>query len=117
MNFHGFLKLRRLFLFAAALLICQPAWAGNRVALVIGNSAYKNATPLPNPVNDAGIVAATLKNAGFDVVETRLDLQAAQIGACCAISRMSRNADVAVVYYAVMALNWKAQTIFSTDAP
>ena len=78
--------MRRLLLFAVALLLCQPAWAGNRVALVIGNSTYKNAALLLNPVNDAAIVAATLKNAGFDVVETRLDLRWQTCGVRCAIS-------------------------------
>ena len=71
--------MRRLLFFAVALLLCQPAWAGNCVALVIGNSAYKSAAPLPNPANDAAIVDATLKNAGFDLVETRLDLQVADM--------------------------------------
>src|SRR5688572_26866732 len=42
--------------------VAQPANIGNptaaagaekRVALVIGNSAYENVTPLPNPANDA----------------------------------------------------------------
>lgn len=39
-----------------------------RVALVIGNSAYKDA-PLKNPVNDAKDMAATLRRLGFDVIE------------------------------------------------
>lgn len=38
-----------------------------RVALVIGNAAYK-ASPLKNPVNDAQAVAASLKDLGFDVM-------------------------------------------------
>ena len=37
-----------------------------RVALVIGNGAYK-AAPLKNPVNDARDMAAALKRLGFDV--------------------------------------------------
>src|SRR5262245_37718456 len=39
----------------------------SRVALVIGNSAYRD-TPLPNPVNDARGMAAALRNVGFDVI-------------------------------------------------
>lgn len=59
--------------FAAALaclvLIALPATAAEkRVALVVGNSAYVNASPLPNPVNDAGEVAKALTEAGFQVV-------------------------------------------------
>ncbi|HMY76963.1 MAG TPA: caspase family protein, partial [Blastocatellia bacterium] len=38
-----------------------------RLALVIGNSAYKEA-PLANPVNDAQDVAAALKACGFEVL-------------------------------------------------
>jgi tetratricopeptide (TPR) repeat protein len=42
---------------------------GRRVALVIGNGAYVNANPLPNPANDARDVAAALRNLGFVVIE------------------------------------------------
>ncbi len=38
-----------------------------RVALVIGNSAYKEA-PLTNPVNDARAIAQALKESGFSVI-------------------------------------------------
>ncbi|ACS80165.1 caspase family protein [Maridesulfovibrio salexigens] len=38
-----------------------------RVALVIGNSAYKT-SPLPNPVNDARDIAASLPSLGFEVM-------------------------------------------------
>jgi hypothetical protein len=40
---------------------------GRRVALVIGNGAYENASPLKNPPNDARDMSATLKELGFDV--------------------------------------------------
>ncbi len=38
-----------------------------RIALVIGNSDYENA-PLKNPVNDAALMASTLKGVGFEVM-------------------------------------------------
>jgi hypothetical protein len=38
-----------------------------RVALVIGNSAYRNTPPLPNPRHDAEAVGVELKRLGFDV--------------------------------------------------
>ena len=44
--------------------------AERRLALVIGNSAYKNA-PLVNPGNDARAVAAVLRESGFTVIERR----------------------------------------------
>jgi hypothetical protein len=41
MNSPGYAKLRGFFLAAALLLVCQPAFAAKRIALVIGNSAYQ----------------------------------------------------------------------------
>ena len=49
------------------LVVSVPTVADKRVALVIGNSDYKNVNPLTNFANDADAVTATLKNAGFDV--------------------------------------------------
>jgi len=50
------------------------AAAGLRLALVIGNGAYVNATALPNPPNDAAAVAKVLRQIGFEVIEgTNLD--------------------------------------------
>ena len=69
MNLRAHMKFYGLVLVAALMLACQPALAEKRVALVIGNSNYKNAALLPNPANDAAAIAATLKGAGFDVVE------------------------------------------------
>ena len=58
----------------------STAFAGERVALVIGNSAYKSA-PLTNPRNDAEAMATLLGKAGFEVdrqLDTGLsDLQSA----------------------------------------
>lgn len=45
-----------------------PPSGEKRVALVIGNSAYKDA-PLKNPVNDAKDMATALRRLGFDVIE------------------------------------------------
>src|SRR5258707_7060006 len=96
------LRLRRFFLAAAfSLLVCQPAFAEKRVALVLGNSAYQNVARLANPVNDGAMIAATLKNAGFDVVEERHDLPAAETRRTLPdFADRARDADIAVVYYA-----------------
>ena len=64
----------RLFAALAGLLLLlagQGAHAVNRVALVIGNSSYKEA-PLRNPTNDARAMAKTLEELGFEVM-TLLD--------------------------------------------
>ena len=71
------------------------------MALVIGNSAYQNVAPLANPVNDSARIAATLKDAGFDVVDSRRDLPAADTRrALRDFADRARDADIAVVYYA-----------------
>jgi uncharacterized caspase-like protein len=86
---------------AASLLVCGPALADKRVALVLGNSAYQNVAPLANPVNDSARIASTLKEAGFDVVDSRKDLSAADTRrALRDFADRSRDADIAVVYYA-----------------
>jgi hypothetical protein len=48
------------------------AWTGaalaqNRLALVIGNSAYHTVSALPNPINDAQLVTQLLQEASFEV--------------------------------------------------
>jgi uncharacterized caspase-like protein len=59
----------RLLIGLVALLIWPiAAQAENRMALVIGNSAYKTVTALPNPANDARAMTELLRSAGFDVV-------------------------------------------------
>src|ERR1700704_2513528 len=58
---------------AGILLGSHAAFAENRVALVIGQSAYRAVVPLPNPANDAKAMAQLLGEAGFEVV-TAADL-------------------------------------------
>src|SRR2546427_3466196 len=98
----GSLRLHRWVIAAAALLLlAEPAFAEKRVALVLGNSAYQNVAQLPNPANDSAKIAATLKDAGFDVVDSRHDLPAAETRrALRDFADRARDADIAVVYYA-----------------
>jgi hypothetical protein len=78
-----------------------PSHAEKRVALVIGNSTYAKVPALPNPANDAGAVAALLTNAGFDVVETKTNLDVSSLRrALRDFTSAVRDADVAVVFYA-----------------
>ncbi|RZN10178.1 caspase (peptidase) [Bradyrhizobium genosp. SA-3] len=92
------------FFYALALTIlctCAPAQAEKRVALVIGNSAYKSVPKLANPVNDAGLIGAMLRKAGFDTVDVRQDLNAPEMRkALREFGARTRDADVAIVYYA-----------------
>ncbi|MHC2775696.1 putative caspase-like protein [Bradyrhizobium liaoningense] len=82
-------------------LACGPAHADRRVALVIGNSAYKSVPRLANPANDAGLIGGMLRKAGFDTVDVRQDLSAPEMRkALREFSGRTRDADVAVIYYA-----------------
>ncbi|MFK4506290.1 caspase family protein [Bradyrhizobium daqingense] len=82
-------------------LVCGPAHADRRVALVIGNSAYKSAPKLNNPVNDATLVGGMFKKAGFDSVDVRLDLSASEMRRMLReFAGRSRDAEMAVIYYA-----------------
>ncbi|SFQ20686.1 Uncharacterized protein, contains caspase domain [Bradyrhizobium sp. Ghvi] len=86
---------------ALAWLCCGPALAGTRVALVIGNSAYRHVPILSNPANDAAAVADMLKMAGFDAVETRLNLAADEMRkALRKFGSRGQDAEIALVYYA-----------------
>jgi len=82
-------------------LFGQPALAEKRVALVIGNSAYKNVARLQNPANDAAAIVAMFKGAGFDSVDAKLDLSNVDMRrALREFGNKTRDADVAVIYYA-----------------
>jgi uncharacterized caspase-like protein len=77
------------------------AFAEKRVALIIGNSAYDKVARLPNPANDAALIADTFKSAGFDSVDLRRDLKVGDMRrALRDFIDKARDADVAVIYYA-----------------
>ena len=97
--------MRRLAAFVTAFLaVClanQPALAGKRVALVIGNSSYQNAAALTNPANDAAAITEMFKKASFDVVESRRDLKYMEMRrALRDFADKARGADIAVIYFA-----------------
>ena len=50
------------------LAMTGTSMAADRVALIIGNGAYENATALPNPKNDAEDTKRLLTDLGFEVV-------------------------------------------------
>jgi len=88
---------------AAVLLGTQSASAENRLALVIGQSAYRSVPALPNPANDAKAVTQLLTDSGFEV-STAADLSQGQMRE--AVSEFAgkvaaKGADtVALVFYA-----------------
>ncbi|WP_404558256.1 caspase family protein [Bradyrhizobium niftali] len=93
--------LRFLLIIFGLWLGCEPAMAERRVALVIGNSAYKSVARLTNPANDATLVGGMFKKAGFDAVDIKLDLNVAEMRrALRDFGDKTKDAEVAVIYYA-----------------
>jgi uncharacterized protein len=77
------------------------AAAETRVALVIGNSAYRHAERLPNPVNDATAIAELFRQASFDDVRLVTDVSVSEMRSeLREFSVKAAQADIAVVYYA-----------------
>jgi uncharacterized protein YecT (DUF1311 family) len=84
-----------------ALLVLAMDAAAERVALVIGNSQYAQASHLSNPANDARAVAAALRDLGFTVDGPHLDLTKTGLDAALLrFGRQAQAADAAVVYFA-----------------
>jgi uncharacterized caspase-like protein len=107
-------------LYAFVLLVCSisDAKADRRVALVVGNSHYSNASLfLANPKNDAEDVAAALRGIGFEVIQAidankrDLDLNMAKF------ARLAIDADAALFYYAGHAVQYQGRNfLMPTDA-
>ena len=88
----------------------EPSAAtGRRVALIIGNAAYKHTAPLANPKNDAADLGNALTKLGFE----------ADVGTDLDKSRMDRTirqfaeklsgADLGVFFYAGHGLQYDGQ--------
>jgi hypothetical protein len=97
---HALLKLM---IPAAVLLGTHAASAESRLALVIGQSAYRSVPALPNPANDAKAVTQMLTDSGFEV-STAADLSQGQMREAVsdfAGKVAAKGADtVALVFYA-----------------
>jgi hypothetical protein len=97
---HALLKLM---IPAAVLLGTHSASAESRLALVIGQSAYRSVPALPNPANDARAVTQMLTDSGFEV-STAADLSQNQMREAVsdfAGKVAAKGADtVALVFYA-----------------
>lgn len=99
------------FLALAVLAFPASAYAAieKRVALVIGNGAYQNAQPLPNPTNDARAMEAKLRGLGFEVVAGFDQDYATMRRTVASFARVARGADVALVFYAGHGLQVQGQ--------
>jgi uncharacterized caspase-like protein len=97
----------RLRAFAFALLLASVvfanpslAWAEEKIALVIGNSEYRKVQRLPNPVNDAADMAASLQRLGFTVKHlANLDFNGFR-KALIEFGNEAKTADKAAIFFA-----------------
>ena len=88
----------------AASLFCLacpvPAKADKRVALLIGNGAYTDMSPLKNPKNDLALVGETLKKIGFEIITVNdadhRDMNIAR----GRFAKAAADAGIALVYFA-----------------
>src|SRR5258708_4782359 len=86
------------FMFAVG-LFAEPCVAEQRVALVIGNGAYRSVPELRNSRNDADDISEQLKRLGFSVIDGRdLDRSAMQV-ALGRFAQRLKGADAGLVYY------------------
>ena len=86
------------FMFAVG-LFAEPCAAEQRVALVIGNGAYRSVPELRNSRNDADDISEQLKRLGFSVIDGRdLDRSAMQATLGRFAQRL-KGADAGLVYY------------------
>ena len=95
--------LLKLMVSASMVLAAGAAFAENRIALVIGQSAYRSVPALPNPANDAKAVTQMLTDSGFEV-STAADLSQSELRqqvSAFAGKVAAKGADtVALVFYA-----------------
>lgn len=80
----------------------KPSAGGNaRVALIIGNSQYRNVAPLMNPKSDAETLSKALTTVGFNRVDLKLDLTREQLATALKdFAALADRAEWAVIYYA-----------------
>ena len=87
-------------LIAAAAWTAGPAMADKRVALIIGNGAYRNVAALANPPNDAANVASAFARLGFAVTRLNDATFDAMRRGLIGFGRQASGAEVAVVFFA-----------------
>jgi hypothetical protein len=100
MNRRGFILGSGVFAALTGFAVSPALADGKRVALVIGNSTYRNVPTLPNPANDGADIAAALNRLGFAVtLLTNASFDQMRRG-LIALGRDAAGADMAAVFFA-----------------
>jgi uncharacterized caspase-like protein len=81
-------------------VIAAPAKAPTRIALVVGNGAYRHVPALPNPGNDASDVAASLERLDFTVRRVTDGTFEDMRRALLEFGQRARRAEIAVIFFA-----------------
>lgn len=101
-----------------SLALASTAAAAKRVALVVGNNAYREVPPLDKALGDARAVAATLQGLGFDVI-ILLDADRSQMSrALVALETRVSPGDTALFFFAGHGVSLDgANYLLPTDVP
>lgn len=91
------------------LLKDSHSYASNRVAFLVGNSAYEHSASLKNPERDVKLISETLSRLNFSV-ETHFDLSRNQIGRRLSkFLKTHKGADVTLFYFAGHGMQYENQ--------
>ncbi|WP_454620434.1 caspase family protein [Bradyrhizobium cenepequi] len=85
---------------AVTVAVASQAHSANRVALVIGNGAYRHVAALPNPLNDADDVSLSLKRLDFEVTTVRNASFDEMRRSLIDFGRSARGAEFAIIFFA-----------------
>ncbi len=94
------MRLLRLGLVSLLSLWVSSAVAEERVALIVGNSAYETVGELENPVNDASDIAIALEGLGFRVLIGKNQTHDEMARLSTRFGEMAATSDVALFFYA-----------------
>lgn len=83
--------------------------SGHRVALIIGNGAYRDMPKLDNPTNDSEDIAKALRAFGFEVLAYKNLTRREMKDAIAEFGRRASDADAALFYFAGHGLQVKSQ--------
>ena len=97
--------MKRLLLLLLGLVLLDGRAEPRRLALVIGNASYEQ-SPLPNPGNDADLIADTLQKAGFSVSKHKNLRLGEMKKAIKTFSQQLDNNSVVAFFYAGHGINY-----------
>jgi len=105
-------------LVSGLLALTAPAHAEKRVALVMGNDAYKNVPSLKKAVNDAHTMGDTLRGLGFQVLTAENQTRVGFADTLLAFDKMIEPGDVAFFFFAGHGFEIKGDNyLLPTDVP